>query len=314
MSDLARFLDYARAFELAFLCDDFGLIEPFFADDARHRVAGEDPFAADDHGRDGVVAGLRASVGRIDRRFDARIVEIVEGPEPRDGGVGMRFTMRLRRAGLPDLVLEGDHLTVYDDGGSIARIDETLLGGCDKEARAYLERHDAALRPSGSAPPAPRPEDAPLFRDAFQKTLVRAYAAAKSAQDVEAALGICHPDFSIETLAFGTTSRGRDDTANQLALFFSVFPDYRAETEGLLSGDEGVAWWGRIALTFAGPLLGRAPTGRRATIPAFSIFDFRDGLLARERFFFDLGMLCDDIGVPLAEMSRALEGLRAAAE
>jgi len=314
MSDLARFLDYARAFELANLSDDFALIAPFFAADARHRVTGEEPFAADDHGRDGVVEGLCASVARIDRRFDARIVEVVEGPEPRDGGIGMRFTMRLRRADLPDLVLEGDHLTVYDDAGSILRIDETLLDGCDKEARAFLERHDAALRKPGSPAPTPRPEDAPLFRDAFQKTLVRAYAAAKSAQDVEAALGICHPDFSIETLAFGTNSRDREDTAGQLALFFSVFPDYRAETEGLLSGDDGVAWWGRISLTFSGPLLGRAPTGRHATIPAFSIFDFRDGLLARERFFFDLGMLCDGIGVPLAEMSQALEGLRAAAE
>jgi predicted ester cyclase len=313
MSDLARFLDYARAFELAVLSDEFGLIEPFFADDARHRVTGENPFAADDGGRDAVVAGLRASVGRIDRRFDARIVEIVEGPALRDGGIGMRFRMRLRRSGLPDLLLEGDHLTGYDGGGAIVRIDETLLDGCDQQARAYLERHDAALRPPGSPPPATRPEDAPLFRDALQKTLVRAYAAAKSAQDVEAALGICHPDFSIETLPFGTTSRDRDDTAAQLGLFFSVFPDYRAETEGLLSGDEGVAWWGRISLTFAGPLLGRAPTGRRAAIPAFSIFDFRDGLLARERFFFDLGMLCAGIGVPLAEMSQALEGLRAAA-
>ncbi len=313
MSDLARFLDYARTFEVASLSDDFGLIETFFADDARHRVTGVDPFAADDCGRDAVVAGLRASVGRIDRRFDARIVEVLDGPELRDGGIGMRFGMRLRRAGLPDLVLEGDHLTVYDDAGCIVRIDERMLGGCDQEAHAYLERHDAALRPSGSAPPAPRPEDTPWFRDAFQKTLVRAYAAAKSAQDVEAALGICHPDFSIETLPFGTASRDRDDTAAQLGLFFSVFPDYRAQTEGLLSGDEGVAWWGRISLTFAGPLLGLAPTRRHAAIPAYSIFDFRDGLLARERFFFDLGMLCDGIGVPLAEMTRALEGLRAAA-
>ena len=74
-----------------------------------------------------------------------------------------------------------------------------------------------------------------------------------------------------------------------------------------------MAWWGRISLTFAGPLLGLAPTGKRADIPAFCVFDFRDGLLARERFHFDLGMLCDGIGVPLPEISRALEGLRAAA-
>ena len=123
---------------------------------------------------------------------------------------------------------------------------------------------------------------------------------------------MCHPSFSIETIPFGTTSRDRDETAAQLALFFSVFPDYRAETEGLASGDGSLAWWGRISLTFGGELFGHPPTHRQARIPAFSVFDFRDGLLLRERFFFDLAMLCEGIGLPIEDLSGALASLRAA--
>jgi steroid delta-isomerase-like uncharacterized protein len=142
--------------------------------------------------------------------------------------------------------------------------------------------------------------------------LVRAYAEAKSRQDAAGALALCADDFSIETLPFGTASRGRDDTARQLALFFSVFPDYCAETEGMAEQGGSVAWWGRIALRFAGPFLGIAPTGRRASLPAFSIFEVREGRLRRERFGFDLAMLCEQIGVPVETLTGALRAVRGA--
>lgn len=150
-----------------------------------------------------------------------------------------------------------------------------------------------------------------MTRDERQSALVRDYAAAKSRQDVEAALAECHPDFAIETIPFATASRDRAETARHLGLFFSVFPDYRAETEGLASGADGVGWWGRIGVTFRGPLLGLAPTGRRAELPAFSAFVFRDGLLLRERFFFDLPALCEGVGLRLDALQRALAPLRA---
>jgi steroid delta-isomerase-like uncharacterized protein len=140
--------------------------------------------------------------------------------------------------------------------------------------------------------------------------LVRAYAEAKSRQDAAGALALCADDFSIETIPFGTASHGRDDTAAQLALFFSVFPDYRAETEGMAESGESVSWWGRVTMTFAGGFLGIEPTGRKADLPAFSVFDLRKGRLVRERFHFDLAMLCEQIGVPVEKLSDALRKIR----
>jgi len=313
MSSLSGFLAYARAFELAQASDDFSLLVPCFAPDVRHTVEGEAPLGADDRGREAVIAGLRASVYAIDRRFDARIPEVLEGPVLRDGGVWMRFGLRLRRAGLPDLLLEGEHLTRHDGSGAVLAIEERILADSDRATREYLARHDAALRPAASKPAALRAEDLPLLRDALQRTFVRAYGGAKSEQDVAAALSICHPGFVIDTIPFGVTTRDREDTAAQLAFFFSVFPDYRADTEAVVSDAAGAAWWGEFSMSFAGPLLGHAPTGRRARLPGFSAFEFRDGLISRERFYFDLGTLCRQIGLPLGELEASLAGLRAAA-
>ena len=114
------------------------------------------------------------------------------------------------------------------------------------------------------------------------ENVVDRYAAAKSCQDVEAALALCEPDFTIETIPFGLASTNRADTADQLRLFFSVFPDYRAETEGLARNEDTVAWWGRISVTFEGDFLGLSSTGRTATLPAFSVFDLRGDRLVRE--------------------------------
>ena len=310
MSDLSRFLEYAREFEIAQLTDDFARIAPFFATEASHRVVGTAPFGADDCGRERVVAGLRKSVHRIDRRFDTRVAEVLDGPLVCTNGIWMRFGLTLRRRGLPDLCLEGEHLTAYDGAGAITCIEEKMLDGCDEAARLYLERHDEALRPVASRPAAPPAEDLPRLRDALQRTLVRAYGQAKSVQDVEAALAVCHPSFVIDTIPFGLASRDRTDTRGQLGLFFSVFPDYRADTEGIVSGEDGAAWWGRISLTFGGELLGHPPTGARAELPGFSVFEFRDGLISRERFIFDLPSLCEGIELPLADLLGALSRLR----
>jgi steroid delta-isomerase-like uncharacterized protein len=139
---------------------------------------------------------------------------------------------------------------------------------------------------------------------------VRAYGDAKNRRDAATALALCHADYVLETVPFGSASRDRDATARQLAHFFAAFPDYRCDTEGAAEQGEQVVWWGRMVVRFQGAFLGIAPTGRTASVPAHSIYDFRDGRLLRERFHFDLAAFCDGIGVPVERFQAALREAR----
>ncbi len=225
MSDLARFYDYARAFEVAVLADDWRRLEPFFTPDAEHRVEGPAPFAGHDRGQEAVVAGLRASVSRIGRRCDARIPEVIAGPVVRPDGIWMRFGVGLRRAGLPDLWFEGDHLTVYRDG-RIARIDERMDPPSAARAAEWFAEHAADLHPEGTRTVPTDPVHLGALGRALRRTLERLYASAKSHQDVAAALAVCHEDFELESLGFGLVAHGRKECERQLEVFFRIFPDY----------------------------------------------------------------------------------------
>ena len=292
------FLAYARDFEIACLSGQWSLLERHFAPAAVHRVPGEGPLATDDRGRDAVIAGLRRSVELLDRRFDARVPEIVDGPTVRDDGLWMRWRLSFRRAGLPPLELEGEHVAAFENG-VITRIDETLLDGADRRAAEYLARHDAALRPVATPATPLGDDDAKRFTRATQRSFTRAYACAKSQADIAGALAVCSPDFIIEAIPLGIASRDRDDTARHLHAWFTAFPDYGAQTENLAVSGDQVAWWGRMTVTSKGPYLGHAPTGKRADLPAFSVFDFRGGELQRERFYFDLAAFCRALDFPL---------------
>lgn len=314
MSDLARMLAYAQAFELAHLSDDWSIIAPCFAPDAVHHVDGDFPLAAHNEGRDAVVAGLAAGVGALDRRFDARIAEIVDGPVPRPDGIWIRFRLTFCRAGLPDLTFEGEHLAVYDGHDAIVHLHEAVAPEACAAVLAYLTQHDAALRPAGSGPVLTNdPALLARIEGATNRSMVRTYGLAKSHQDIDAALAVCTGDFTIDSVSFGLESSDRADTAAQLALFFGAFPDYGVTVDGLTSGPATAACWGTARMTFDGDFLGYPPTGKTATYPFFSAFELKDGLINRERFFFDLATLCDGIGLPLDTAAKLLKQLREAA-
>jgi len=313
-TDLERFFEYARAFELAYVSDDFSGLVPYFTEQARHEVIEGGPFGSGARGGREVVADLQGSVARVDRRFDVRIPETLEGPMPRRDGIWMRYALTLRRHGLPDLRVEGEHLTRYD-ADRISSIEERLVPGSAERVAAYLAEHEASLKPAGApfAPPTD-PADHEALAGAIARTLVRAYGSAKSAQDIGAALALCSDDFTIETTAFDVTSRDRADTAEQLGLFFHAFPDYGVAMDGLATGDGVVTCWGRARMTFGGAFLGTEPTGRTAAIPFFCVFGCDGMQLRYERFFFDRAAFCEGIGVPVEQLSALLRQIRAAAE
>ena len=59
--------------------------------------------------------------------------------------------------------------------------------------------------------------------------------------------------------------------------------------------------------------MSQGATHRTAEIPFFSAFECADDRLTRERFFIDLAMLCDGIGVAIDDRRATLAQIRAAA-
>lgn len=157
-----------------------------------------------------------------------------------------------------------------------------------------------------------RNPEAPASPDGSE--LVARYAEAKSRQDVAAALGLCHEDFFLDTVAFGIRGRGKPAVTAQLEAFFSAFPDYHVTLEGTAAADGVVTAWGTVGATMRGSLGTFAPTGRGFNLPFVCLFPFHGGRLAGERFFFDLHTFCEQLGLPTAALAAELHALRDAPE
>src|SRR5690348_9730571 len=84
--------------------------------------------------------------------------------------------------------------------------------------------------------------------------VARAYGAAKSRQDVGAALACCTEDFVIETLPFRTVAVGSAEVAWDLRVFFELFPDYEFVCASTAEGDGTVVLSGYARMTWSGRL------------------------------------------------------------
>src|SRR5271170_5699539 len=133
-------------------------------------------------------------------------------------------------------------------------------------------------------------------------------AVAKSRQDVPAALRLLHPEMLLESPAFGTRACGPDENERALTRFFASFPDYDIALDGHASNGDTLVCWGTARLTMTGDRFGGVPNGRRAELPVFIRFTFKDDLIASERFFFDLSELCAQSGMSTDTVRQKLFG------
>jgi predicted ester cyclase len=138
--------------------------------------------------------------------------------------------------------------------------------------------------------------------------LAQALAVAKSRQDVPAAMKLFHRDMVLETPAFGTTARGPAENEKVLTRFFASFPDYDVALQDHASNGRTLICWGTLRMTMTGDRFGVVPNGRRAELPVFIQFAFKDDLIAGERFFFDLSTLCAQSGVSTDMVRRKVFG------
>jgi predicted ester cyclase len=140
--------------------------------------------------------------------------------------------------------------------------------------------------------------------------LAQALAAAKSRQDVPAALRLFHQEMVLESPAFGTTARGLAANEKALTRFFASFPDYDVDLRDHASNGDSLVCWGTVRMTMTGDRFGVVPNGSRADLPVFIQFTFKEGLIAGERFFFDLSALCAQSGVSTDAVRQKIFGER----
>jgi predicted ester cyclase len=117
-----------------------------------------------------------------------------------------------------------------------------------------------------------------------------------------------HRDMVLQTPAFGTTARGLAQNERALTRFFRSFPDYHVDLHGHASDGDTLICWGTARMTMIGDRFGVVPNGRRTELPVFIQFTFTDGLIASERFFFDLSALCAQSGVSTDAVRRHVFG------
>jgi predicted ester cyclase len=133
-------------------------------------------------------------------------------------------------------------------------------------------------------------------------------AEAKSRQNVDDALRVCHSDMLLETPAIGSVVRGTVEYRTALSRFFRAFPDYEVTLERHLTNGETLICWGKAQMTMTGDRFGVTPSGRRAELPVLIEFGFKDDLISSERFHYDLSVLCSQSGVSTDAVRRKLFG------
>ncbi|MGB7219985.1 MAG: ester cyclase [Vicinamibacterales bacterium] len=90
----------------------------------------------------------------------------------------------------------------------------------------------------------------------------------------------------------GGTHHGRAAAEKVLQAVFDGFPDLKTTTEGLIIDGDNVAQVMKMEGTDLGGFLGLPPTGKAFHLPGVFLYEFKDGLIVRERRIYDFtGML-----------------------
>lgn len=132
------------------------------------------------------------------------------------------------------------------------------------------------------------------------EAIVDGYAAAKNAHDVARALAFCSEECAYENVfTGGIRVEGKENVAEFFIAFFQAFPDWSGSFEGRAVGQDSMALWGRMRGTSGGEFMGSEAIGKTFDVPVVFVIDLRGGQITRERGFFDLATLADQIGASI---------------
>jgi len=140
-----------------------------------------------------------------------------------------------------------------------------------------------------------------MINESKMLSLVSDLARVKSRQNVVAALGIYHPDIEMVSPSFNAVATGSEQVAQQLKVFFSLFPDYEVAIEQQAINGNVLLATGQVYITPNIP----GKTCPRIQLPVFIEFHFRDNKISKEVFYLDAGMVCKKAGITVEELASA---------
>jgi steroid delta-isomerase-like uncharacterized protein len=128
--------------------------------------------------------------------------------------------------------------------------------------------------------------------------VLRAHLAAENAHDLDATLATVHPDCVFVDRPLGLDFHGREGAGRHYRMWWSAFGATVEDGESHWIRDDLLVGEARFAGRHVGEFAGIPPTGREVSVPFVVFVDFRDGLLAGERFQYDLNGLLRQLGRP----------------
>ena len=145
MSRIARFANYAAAFEDAYKSDDWSVVEPFFTEDAVYEIPDlPPPLGGLNEGRAAILAYFQRVLDGFDRRFATRTIKLVDGPREDGDSVWLRGSVVYTAPGVPDLRFELEETATFR-GDRICRLEDRYDDATVKAVVAYANAHGAKL-------------------------------------------------------------------------------------------------------------------------------------------------------------------------
>lgn len=126
--------------------------------------------------------------------------------------------------------------------------------------------------------------------------LVARHLEAENAHKLEETLATLHADCLFEDMALGRRFHGRDGAAEYYRLWWSAFDVVVAGGQRYWPSEDVLIAEARYEGRHVGDFLGLAPTGRAVELKFAVFISFKEGLMASERFYYDLGSLLLQIG------------------
>lgn len=124
------------------------------------------------------------------------------------------------------------------------------------------------------------------------------HTAAEHRHDMAGTLATLHPDCRFEDRPVGLMLEGREGARRHYELWWGAFGIVAEEGRLHWAADDLVIGEAVFAGVHEGSFLGIAPTGRAVRFPFTVIVGFRDGLLASERFTYDLNDVLRQLDQP----------------